>query len=358
MRQVLKSTFIYIILSLACSSSNSFAVRVVGLYQTQVPVISQSSAVREQALQQALAQVFIKLSGSSSVISNPQIITALSQPDNILLSYSYQDENLPNGDNSLFLSARFDPKAVRQVLQKTGQNIWGQNRPLVLLWVIYRDSQHLPQMISSATQNIYKAELLRDANLRGLPILFPTLDSTEDQNSLAAAVNDNNFDLIEKASEPYGIDAILIVNLEKNTAENWRAGWALVNQGNIKTWQSNSNLLTSLLKDGIDAATDSLALAYGTLTTAAIENTVQLTVININSLHDYAAVTDYLKDLLPVKRVELQQINPSSLVYNLKVMGGELGLQNALGLDHELQPVTVTPDLQNSNTGLVYQWGS
>lgn len=359
MQRLQKTVFTALIsLGLFIWASSGFAVQVAGLYETKVPVASQSTALRANALKQALTQVLVKLSGSSTSVTIPSITAALAHPESTLLSYSYQDGLLPNGDDSLFLHASFDPKAIQQILENAGQSVWGRNRPLVLLWVSYSENQKAPQVLSSTSRGFIDSEVKYDAQLRGLPILFPVLDLTDMQTVSASAIADQNIHSIEQASARYGSDAILAANITETTPGNWNATWTLIAQGNTTTWVNNADNVKALLKTGLDTITDALAAKYVVVSDTSQQNEVQLTVINIQNLSDYAAVTDYLKSLLPVKQVELQQINPSALVYSVKVVGGEMGLQKALSLDHRLQAVTVAPSLDNAETGLVYQWAS
>ena len=95
---------------LFCFTLVTMATPVTGLYQTKVPVASQSQDLRTHALQQALTKIFIKVSGNSSVVNTSAIQSAIANPENYLLAYRYADGTLSDGSSSLFLHASFDPK--------------------------------------------------------------------------------------------------------------------------------------------------------------------------------------------------------------------------------------------------------
>lgn len=82
---------------------------------------------------------------------------------------------------------------------------------------------------------------------------------------------------------------------------------------------------------------------------------MQLTVVNIQNLADYAKVSRYLRSLTPVKQVQVSQIEPTSIGYDLHVSGGRFALQQALSLDHRLQQMETSTNT-NMDTGLIYQW--
>lgn len=349
---------------LLCSVAiNAMAVQVSDLYQTTVPVASQDRTLQATALQQALSQVLIKVSGNSGTVKLPAVKTAITNPEKYLLTYSYQDGVLPDGNTSLLLAASFDPKAIQTVLTNAQQNIWGKTRPLVLVWLADTKNNTAAELIGANSQNPITAQFSSDAKTRGLPILFPMMDLTDIKtvspaDVTAAQLNTTQLNAIQQASTRYSSDAILVVNLTQNSSSQWNGSWTLISQGEATTWQTNGMSLDAAIKAGIDSITDNLAAKFAVVANTTASPAVQLTVMNVQSLADYAAVTKYLKGLALAKQVEVNQVNAASVIFDLTVAGGEAALQQALSLDHHLEPVTAAPNSTNSATGLVYQWVS
>lgn len=338
-----------------CIAVNAVAVQVSGLYQTSVPVASQASDLRTSALQHALSQVLIKVSGNSTVVNSATIQAAIVNPENYLLSYSYQDGVLPDGNSSLLLEVSFDPKSLESLLQNAQQSIWGKNRPLVLVWLADTKMNASPELVGTNTDNPLTAQFKSDAKARGLPILFPIMDLTDMQAVTPENVSGPQLNSIQQASTRYNSDAILAVNLTQNNNQ-WNGTWTLLSQGEATTWQTKGLSLDAAIKAGIDAVTDGLAAKFAVAANSSASADVQLTMYNVKNLVDYAAVTNYLKGLSPVKQVEVDQVESNALILNLNVAGGETALQQALSLDHHLKPVMVVPSSTDSGTGLVYQW--
>lgn len=341
---------------LYCVATHAAAVQVSGLYQTVVPVASQSKALQNAAMQQALSQVLIKVSGNSAVVNSTALQSAIANPANYLTSYSYQDGVLADGTSSLLLQVSFDPKAVTTLLQNAQQSVWGQNRPLVLVWLADTQANAAqPILVGTNTENPLTAQFKNDAKARGLPIMFPVMDLTDMQAVTPAAIAAAQLSTIQQASTRYNSDAILAVNLTQNNNQ-WNGTWTLISQGASSTWQTNGMTMSQAIQAGIDAVSNNLAAKFAVVANAAATNQVQLTVENVQDLSDYAAVTKYLKGLAPVTQAEVTQVTASALIFNLTVTGGEAALQQALSLDHHLQPVMAVPSTTDSGTGLVYQW--
>lgn len=116
----LASSFMRSFIIILCCIANSgfaFAASVENLYEGIVSVSSQNATVREQALQQALSQVLIKVSGNPQIISNDDIKNALQNPESYLLTYSYFNNTTSNNEPGLFLQVEFDPKSIMTILQ-------------------------------------------------------------------------------------------------------------------------------------------------------------------------------------------------------------------------------------------------
>jgi hypothetical protein len=81
---------------------------------------------------------------------------------------------------------------------------------------------------------------------------------------------------------------------------------------------------------------------------------LRVTVVNVNDVQAYAQVSRYLKQLGPVKNLQLLGVQDHTLQFSLKVDGGQFALEQALhlGQSHLKQ-------IPNKNKqGLTLQWRS
>ena len=65
------------------------AEQVAKLYEGEVPVIGQNSEARATGIQQAFAQVLVKVSGDRGLLSNPQVDGLLRRASSYVQQYRY-----------------------------------------------------------------------------------------------------------------------------------------------------------------------------------------------------------------------------------------------------------------------------
>ena len=120
-------------IALVCSASVSAEV-VQGLYGAAVPVQNQSASALASAAQKGLAAVFVKVSGSEDILSNPEISAAVSAARSHVQQYSYL---APEQDaDGLQVRVEFDADYVTDTVIRAGEPLWTANRPAVLAWVV------------------------------------------------------------------------------------------------------------------------------------------------------------------------------------------------------------------------------
>ncbi len=86
----------------------------------KIAVTDQSPQTLQKILPQAFAQALIKISGDANIVSRPAIQQALSQANNWLDSYQYQNETASTGESQQYLVAQFDKDGMTQLLQGVG----------------------------------------------------------------------------------------------------------------------------------------------------------------------------------------------------------------------------------------------
>ena len=94
-----------------------------GLYSGQVPVASQADDERAGALRAALAQVVVKVSGDSGIVTRPEVAKAIASADKYVQQYQYTQEVVSdNGQPQVRLNllAQFDRDAIDRLLGEQG----------------------------------------------------------------------------------------------------------------------------------------------------------------------------------------------------------------------------------------------
>ncbi|CAN5418889.1 DUF2066 domain-containing protein [soil metagenome] len=338
--------------------SQASAVVVENLYQVTVPVTSHDSSQRQQAMVQALKQVLIKVSGNVAVEKldkNAAIKTALTHVDNYVQQYTYA----PNVNSGEVLRVKFDSKSINKLLQQSGQKVWGEERPLVLLWVVQATNSVPAQatIMSKDTDPALSNAMRVNAERRGLAMLMPLLDLQDIQHITVADLTQLNVPAIKEASKRYNAEAIIVGRLTQTNDGKWQSNWTLVQDSGQKNWTSTNGNVEAMAQT-VDEASNALLEKYADIGDGKPINKdhVELTVIKVNGLSDYAKLEAYLRQLSSVKNVQVVKVEPTSLVFDITLAGDVQTLTQAISVDKKLQLTTDNSSIETANNRLTYQW--
>lgn len=324
------------------------AVEVPGLYEAEVPVTGQSAAERVTASRTALEDVLVKVSGNTEIAQNPQIEPLLTQAEQWVQRYQYR--TISSSGSAMTsteaptqqLWESFDRKTINQHLYDAGVSVWGVNRPATLLWLAI-DNGRDRYLVGGDNSPEIQAMVNDQADRRGLPLNVPLLD-LQDQGALAVADVWGDFsDVINKASARYQPDAILVGRVSAVAAGQWQSHWTLYHRGSVTSWDSGPGSQDAAIAAGIAGATADFVKLYALKLTPGVGNTVLLSIENINSLADYARVSQYLNSLDPVADAQVEKVEGSNASFLIKVRGQISGLIQTIALGKTLEAVAPQP---------------
>lgn len=328
------------------------------LYDVQIPVASQTDAVRQRATRQALTEVLVRATGGARVHMVGAVAEALAQPARYTLRYQFTSATppasrgappMPN-ESGLLFDVRFDADAVLALLRDARLPIWGANRPTVLAWLAVR-APGRDEVVDSAGDG-WAAALNRRARHRGIAVALPLMD-LRDLEISTAAVWGFFWEHIEAASRRYGADLLLVgrATLER---DGWRTDWELREadrsagaleardqlQGAPITARHSqpATTLQGAAEAAIDHVADTLAARFAVR--GDLAHAFQATVRGAQTARGYAALLDHLGGQEYIERVDVLAATPSSLDIRLHTRS-ELGqLAELLAQDGRL---AVTP---------------
>ena len=324
------------------------ATTVKNLYKAAVPVISRDVAVRAQGLQRALQQVLIKVSGNQAITQLPAIKSSLKTAGKLVQQYGYSEH-----DADLMLDVEFQANTITELLQQADQGVWGNERPLLVAWIAVKNDLGARLIATEATPDLAKT-LLKQAQLRGLPLSLPLLD-LEDMNILSATqINNLNIKLINQASKRYAAAGILIGQLEQINQSRWQANWILLYKGERLSWQEDGDSFAAVAKAGLGDVTDNLASRFVVLDDGQDTHNTVVRVGQINSVTDYNKVLKYLQELTGVKRVQVLQVAPRAVTFQIETGTSEQAIIQAIALNSTLMPTAAEAVMTEDGT-LDYQ---
>lgn len=195
----------------------SHAETVKNLYQVRQPVSGQTPEVRDQATQQALDTLVLRLTGDPKAAQSPGLAALRKDPQQIISQYGF-DAGPPE-----VLKVDFDPATTEQALRRAGLSLWGANRPSILGWWL-NDSTEGSSLVGDGQASA--APLRRAAQHRGLPLRLPLADLSEQIVATAPNLEGTDATPLRGVSERYNADALLAVHAREEGGQ-WQAKWNL-----------------------------------------------------------------------------------------------------------------------------------
>ncbi|HSW68821.1 MAG TPA: DUF2066 domain-containing protein [Gammaproteobacteria bacterium] len=343
---------IMLLLIFLCSANAALGIRVTSLYQGSVPAKSQSEPERNRLASQALAQVLVKVSGNNDTLNNPQIKTYLGKARDLMQEFSYvPTTHLPGETTPYLLQLNFDPEAINKILRDTSVPIWGQNRPLLIIWLDYEIPGHPAEMIGADSGGNISSMLKFSAERRGVPVIFPALD-VEDLGQIA--VNDiisTNIPKLMAAAKRYESDAILIGRITQDSGK-YNTQWKLVLGNDQWGWNITGNTLPDIFTAMTDHVGTALAGRFATVVANTVQSSFIVKIIHVPEAGDFVEVMNYIKHLTPVADVQLEQVSGDAIILRISLRGTKESFEKALIVEKKLTLMTG----EGNQSEFIYQW--
>lgn len=324
------------------------------LYNAKVEIADRSFATRMRVMDQAMAQVIAKVTGSDIYLENPTIKAALEDTDRYLQAYSYS--TLP--PETTYLHARFGVSTINQLLRSAGVPIWPANRPEVVVWLAYQDDQQQSRLVQQhdlldETQPLSGWQQLQEAaDAVGLPVVLPGPRADGALPALTArqlwAVDK---DALSQSTRNYGADGWLAGRVVSTASGQWQIRWQYAQGSRQQAFDSQHPDLNQAMKDGLAQLTRHLSSIYAVSSNRAGGEALSVTVTGIDSFEDYAKVIRYLDGLAVINRYELTRVQSSQLAMTVYLNGSYGSLTTALSLDNYLVANAMVP-----GDGISFRW--
>lgn len=301
------------------------AAEVATLYTAQVALDQDERNPRTSAYESALAEVLLRVSGSELSRDAEMVELLFPSPAAYVVQYR------PGDDDTLWVS--FDGEAIESVLRQAGQTVWGSDRPETLVWLAVDWGQGTreilaaddPQQNRRAARSIDRNRLLRQrildtAERRGLPVLFPLLDTEDLQNVSFSDIWGGFDEALLEASERYNVHSILVGRIRP--ASSQRNRWNYHFGGEERSWSGEPEQVVSLVAD-------LLASEFAVSGSAPLEY-VALGVSGVNSVEAYGAMQNMLSGTNVIESFSINQVAGDRIEYRVEARGGADRLRRAL----------------------------
>lgn len=199
------------------------ATKMISLYQIQVPVGSQSDEEKTAAIKQGFVQMLVRLSGNKNIDTHPNLRNSLQRPEAFVAEMRYQP--LLRANKPYALDIRFNKDDLNRLLRRAGIKTWGEQRPIILVWLAVNDVQHANEVIANDTPDPLLKIMQKGAREFGLPLIFPMMDMIDLTLISFSDIDTLNLAKLKAASRRYAPDVLLIGNISKkenSLASDWQ----------------------------------------------------------------------------------------------------------------------------------------
>ena len=318
---------------LALTSPVSASIQPKGLYDVEMQVKTQHIEERQSALKKGMADVVIRLAGSKGLALLKRKPDALDKASQYVEQYRYH--KLAGDDSGLLLWARFNRKALLAALRELDIPVWAGARPETLIWLAI-EGKNGRYILNSDKKNAWSHRIQDHAQRRGLPVLLPLMDLEDRRNTRIGDIWGGFTKSMLKASTRYEADDVMIGKVYRGRS-GWNSRWTLVTAAGEKKWSANGKSASQAIATGLDGLADYMAARYSTRVSGQLAR-YRLVVNNVDTLQDYYLVSQYLRRIGLISRLQLDSVAPGSVVYAMDLRDGASALRQVLDLEQKLLP--------------------
>ena len=329
-------------------------------FNANVAVQGQSADERQQAAQQGLMDVLVRISGSEAVRDNEILIKQSRSAIRYVQQFAYlaqDDAELLSEGMTYQLQLSFSPSMIRQLLAEAKVPFWPVNRAAVLVWLVEDHPEYGRQLVPADSMDLPAAQALAKASAyRGLPLSFPLLDF-EDQTGISV---DELWSLdqqaIVSASERYRVSLILVGKLSSTSDGQIISSWQFFNGERSRSYDLRAPDLDQTMRAGIAPLVDYLAENFALNSDAVSFYTLQLD--GIRSFADYRAAMDLLSALDAVSDLVVLSTDAEQLTLRLVSEASREQMIRTLSMDSRLEQLeseSAAYTAQEAGT-LRYRW--
>jgi hypothetical protein len=315
------------------------AVEVDGLYQAAVQVSDRSANERKRAIQDGFKDILVRVSGSSLIANQDQVVEAQADADRFVVQYGYQTRELPALDRdkpikATFLSVKYDAAAINQFLRRGGNPIWSSNRPKIVLWGAFSGTNGR-QLLGGNELADLQAAVQSQADRRGLPVQLPLYDNEDLSLVRAGDIWGMFIDPVIMASQRYQGDVVALAKIaQRGGTVQIKAAVSI--EGRQQWWDVSASTVDDAIALYMDQLADRVGETYAVLVSQDIGEQVILDIKGVDRLQDFARLDEYLQDLIAIRLLHLNQLQGNRLQYRVTLESNLDALQQSIRLDKKL----------------------
>ena len=312
---------------------------VADLYEGLVPVGDQGSRALGAASSEALAQVLVKVSGSASILENPEIAASLPDARQQVQQYSYVQPG--SGQDSLQARIEFDSDYVTGLVISAGEPLWTANRPAVLTWLALEDERGR-RLVTRESDPELQRQMRESFTRQGVPLQLPLNDLTDAREVSVDDVWQLSGPALQAGSRRYAVDHVVAARLTRLGDGRWLGDWAYMTGTDRYDRRLEGESADAFIALGVAELAQQMAARYAVLPTLSEQGSVPLVVTGVRRFEDYASLVNWLGRLELVDGVRLRRVSGERLELGLSARADAAQLATLIELNRYLAPALPT----------------
>lgn len=317
------------------------------LGQIRIPVPDRDQETRNQAIEQGLERVLVRLTGQVSPRELPGAGGLFSSPSRWLQQFGYESgeadspslpadpesgEDSPGG-SGLELAMLFDISALISAMESAGLPVWVTHRPPVLVWMVVQ-RPGFGEILGADSDDGVLTGVLERASARGLPVVVPAMNSA-DQARISPADIRGRFDqVLDEASAPYGTRFRVAAVLYAGATPQLR--WRLLDgTSEVAAGELSGTDEAALAVTLADTVSDYFVSRYTVRAGTGVER--MLRVRGVNALQDWHRLLDYVSGLAGMKQARMARVAAQEVEFALVFSGPDDQLLRLLEVNRRLR---------------------
>jgi len=316
------------------------AVTVEDLFTVELPVADQTTSLRLESFSEAFKQVVVKVSGSDDALRSPAFARPIKNSARYVKQFSYLTRKLADDEEmeagNLFLSIDFDQQLIEGLLREQNFPVWGRERPSSLLVISYDVNENIKLVSDDTTPDLVDA-LDSAAAIHAVPVLFPLMDLEDIALVSIGDIASREYENIRTMARRYTPNALLVGRIVGRSGEGWQGDWEVRFADQIFKWTYKASSKQAVIDQVIRHLAKILALEYALEDHRRVEQSLLLSVSELEGIDKLIRVQKYLESLNVVDSVQIAMISKDVVTYRLNLRNDPEDLQRLIEFGEVLE---------------------
>jgi len=316
------------------------AVTVEDLFTVELPVADQTTSLRLESFSEAFKQVIVKVSGSDEALSSPAFKRPVENSARYVKQFRYLNQNVLDEEEldgaGLFLRIDFDQQLVEGLLREQNFPVWGRERPSTLLVISYDVNENIKLVSDDATPDLVEA-LDSAASIHALPVLFPLMDLEDIALVKIGDIASRQYENIDTMARRYAPNALLVGQIVGRSGQGWQGDWEVRFAEQVFQWSFKTSSKKDVIDQAIRHLAKILAIEYALEDHRSVEQSLLLSVSELEGIDKLIKVQRYLKSLNVVDSVRVAMISKDVVTYRLDLRNDPEDLQRLIEFGEVLE---------------------